>query len=353
MLIPNDLQPKFLFLSINEMCNLRCLHCDYWRTKQPSLEYLSLLRQREILAEFARLSPSGKVVICGGEPMLDPNTYFEVCRVAHLHGLQAISVVNGTMIATSSDAERLIREGPNEISISLDGPNSIIHDRVRGRRGSFDQATTAVKLLLDARKHLKSNSKIYAMGLLSASTYHHLEEFYHLVLVELGADKLKLNCLQPTFANIRLNQHEARQSGGKGDTFFEKESQVDPGSLENYLHLCSEKFSLNYNPKWIAQVVSYFRGLNSHENLTLGWLSGAKTEEQICNTHERNIMVNVTGDASLCFSNAFPSIKLREPGDLTRFWEGRNGEGYAGMPTCRALCGISHSVRRESATLNR
>lgn len=342
--------PKFLFLSINEICNLHCQHCEYWRTKQPDLAVSSLDRQLEIIMEFAELSPGGSVVICGGEPMLDVNTYFKVCSTARALGLRTLSVTNGTMIKYHSDAIRVIQEGPDEISISLDGPNATIHDRMRGTKGAFEAATNAIYILSDVRALAAQSSntthlpKIYVMGLLTASTATKLDEFYDLVLNNLGADKLKLNTLQPSFLNTRSNQRITH------DSFFEKESQLDVAQLEASLEYCNKKYNLNYNPNWVRQVLSYFRGLQGAPGLHRGWGAGLKTDEHICNSADRNIMVDVVGNASLCFATGFPRMQLKAYGDLKSFWAS-SGSIRAQMATCNNLCGISHSVRRENATL--
>jgi MoaA/NifB/PqqE/SkfB family radical SAM enzyme len=342
--------PEFLFLSINEVCNLRCQHCNYWRTKQPSLATISIARQTELLTEFAELSPQGKVVICGGEPMLDVGPYFHVCATARTLGLRTLSVINGTMVVTNSDADKVLNHGPDEISISLDGHTSEIHDRMRGRKGAFVQAIDAVNLLLQARskslQHATSNHnlKIYVMGLLTKSTYPYLDEFYNLVLNEIGADKLKLNALQPSFLHTRIGQDK------DSDDFFATESQVDPDVLAAQLAACNKKYNLHFNPEWISQVIGYFKTLNGHPNLTDGWKGRFVTADHICNSPERNIMVNLDGRASFCFSNEFPSTQLSQPGDMRRFWDG-NPELKSRMNYCNALCGISHSVRREHSTL--
>ena len=336
--------PEFLFLSINEICNLHCQHCDYWHTKQPELVVMSLERQEAILREFAELSPDGKVVICGGEPMLDVNTYFRVCAVSRELGLRVLSVVNGTMIVSQAAADRAVAFGPDEISISLDGPNEETHDRLRGKKGSFAIATDAMRLLLEARKRGSSSLKIYAMALLTASTYQHLDAWYNLVLKEIGADKLKLNALQPTFMHTRIGQRRGR------DEFFAKESQVDPDELSDLLIACKVKYELDYNPRWVEQLVGYFRGLYRKLDLAVGWDGNFQTDEHICNSPLRNIMVDLDGQASLCFSNAFEHIQLAQPGDLRRFWEGAV-ELRERMGKCNALCGISHSVRREHSML--
>jgi len=339
--------PEFLFLSINEHCNLRCLHCDYWRMRRPSLLTTSLPRQGEILSEFAEMSPEGKVVICGGEPTLDPSAYFETCRICRYLGLTTLSVTNGSTVATPEDADRMMQNGPDEISISLDGCDPETHDRMRGARGAFAEATRSLSLLLEARSRRPAwrwsdLPKIYAMGLLTASTCHHLDSFYELVLAKIGADKLKLNAVQPSFLNTRAGQRL------DSDEFFEVESQVDPDLLDRDLIACDQKWRLNLNPAWRSQVVSYFRYLWQKPQLARGWEGGFETNELLCNSYDRNVMVDVHGRASLCFSTAFPSRRLEKRGDLRDFWESPGCRKE--MSTCRALCGISHSVRREHAT---
>lgn len=309
-----------------------------------------MARQEEILEEFAELSPQGKVVICGGEPLLDVNPYFRICSTARALKLRTLSVINGTLIVTIPHAIKMLTLGPDEISISLDGHTEAIHDRMRGRRGAFAQTTNALKMLVLARKRaLKQNPhirmpKIYAMGLLTKSVAPYLDEFYDLVLNQIGADKLKLNALQPSFLQTRTGQ--AREN----DDFFVAESQVDEVALEILLTKCNEKYSLGYNPHWMRQVVDYFRGLKGHPNLGLGWKGGMATNEHICDSPERNIMIDLVGRASLCFSTAFPNTQLNVRGDLKRYWESNSALKHK-MSSCNRLCGISHSVRREHATL--
>lgn len=335
--------PKFLFLSINEVCNLRCLHCTYW---QSSLEpQTTLARRIEIVQELADLSPEANVVICGGEPMLDPSTYFEICRTSRRLNLRTLSVVNGTQIRNTEDALHVIEDGPDEISISLDHPTPEIHDRTRGVTGSHAAAVQALRLLLIARGH-RAQPRIYAMGLLCRSTSLVLSDFYQFVLRDVGADKLKLNSLQPCFVQARLGQ-QVRE-----DHFFASESQVDPDALRTSLAKCDTEYDLNLNPKWIEQVTSYFRGLQKVQNLERGWICGVNTTDHICDSAERNVMVDVAGRASLCFSEAFRGVQLTKPGDLRRFWE-TSDDVREEMRTCHRLCGISHSVRSSSATLER
>ncbi len=77
-------QQQFLFVHVNKRCNLRCQHCKFWMVDDGDrMNYLPWERKRDILGEFSELSPGGRVVICGGESMLDLEDNFAIaveCR---------------------------------------------------------------------------------------------------------------------------------------------------------------------------------------------------------------------------------------------------------------------------------
>lgn len=94
----------------------------------------------------------------------------------------------------------------------------------------------------------------------------------------------------------------------------------------------------------------YHRSVRDNGGMRWGWHRGKGTANHICNSYERNIMVDLYGRARLCFNPAFPATQLYSPGDLKRFWED-SGRLREKMSRCNRYCGISHSVRKESATL--
>jgi len=333
--------PSFLFLQVNKRCNLRCQHCDFWkRNDSDKSHYLSWARKAEIIQEFAQMSPDGVIVICGGESMLDLEDYFAIPIECKRLGLRCMSVINGTRVRNSEMADRMMLEGPDEISVSLNSHVEAVHDRTRGVSGAFNIAVAAVRLLVEARKrHPERNSKIYVMGLIFDENYRDLDGFFDFVLNDLQADKLKVNFLQPSFGEP-----------GPIDFFFQQHHAVDPELLVETLWQCDAKYRLNLNPVFVRQVGMYFRSLNSIPDVHRGWGSKTGTSEHICNTYERNIMVDHYGLARLCFSTNFPGAKLTTFGDLRGFWDSAEHIRRR-MKKCNAFCGISHSVRRETSTL--
>lgn len=338
--VPADLRPpRFVFLSINKRCNLKCEHCSFWKDDDDDRDaYLSREGRRRVLRELHELNPTASVVICGGESMLDLEDYFDVARECRQLGLTCISVVNGTRIRSNEMAERMIKEGPHEISISLNSQRPDLHDRTRGVPGAFEKATNALRLLRDARERLgATGTKIYVMGLVYAENYRELPEFYDYVLNDLRVDKLKLNFLQPSFG------------GAEVDRFFADQSGVEADELVDIIRSCDKRFSLGLNPVWLNQVRMYFTSLKQATGLENGWGSGFETREHLCNTYDRNVMVDHYGMARLCFASDFRGEKLEKEGDLRRFWMGAE-DIRCTMRTCNRPCGISHSVRNSSST---
>jgi len=79
----------------------------------------------------------------GGEPLLR-NDIEELARYARDKGLIVALSTNGTLI-TRSRARRLV-ESFHSISISLDGLSDV-HDRIRGKKGTYDKAIQGLKHL--------------------------------------------------------------------------------------------------------------------------------------------------------------------------------------------------------------
>ena len=302
--------------------------------------HISIERRGEIISEFAEMNPNGTVVICGGESLMNPDRYYAISNQCRELGLKCFSVINGTKITNESEAEEMILHGATEVTVSINSHKKEVHDYTRGVDGSFEYAVNAIRLLLEARARLNGTNKIYAMAVICEQNYRELDNFYDYVLNDLKADKLKLNFLQPTFGTLENMKED--------DKFYRKNVISDYDELTGILHHCDEKYKLNFNQEWIDVVKLYHRSVKNNGDAALGW-AGKGTEKSICNSCERNIMINIHGVARLCFSTGFEGTQLSVYGDLKQFWY-NNDELRERMNICTQYCGISHSVRRISAT---
>jgi MoaA/NifB/PqqE/SkfB family radical SAM enzyme len=327
--------PKFLFMQTNQRCNLKCTHCSYWlNDDSDSANYLSREQRIEFLTEFKKMGGQG-MVTCGGEPMLDLEEYFALTSACRRLELRCLSVVNGTRIHNRQAAERMLKDGPSEITISLDHWNAEDNDRLRGVKGAHLVASKAVQLLVEARAKLGYGTPINVMTILSEDTWPTLEVFFNYVLNELGADKLKLNLIQPTFQ-------------GRGeDAYFSGSRVKDVDGCVSMIRWCDSQFGIKRSLEWLSDVEMYLRSVR---NPLMGWNSSRGTERAICNSYDRNIMLDLYGNARLCFSTLFPDTKLT-PKELKSFWFEDSIPIRNCMVGCKQYCGISHSVRRSESTV--
>jgi len=333
-----NILPKFLYIDINLQCNLKCKTCMFWlRDEVVDPQHISISRRSEIISEFAELNQKGTVVICGGESLMNPERFYPVTNKCKDLGLKCLTVTNGTMITESSHAERMINEGASEIVVSLNSHLPEQHDYTRGVVGSFDIATNAIRLLLDARVKLnRPDVLIYVSGIVSEQNYRELDAFHDFVLTDLKADKLDMHFLQPTFGAIPSMTE---------DKFYRNNIIKDYEELFRIIADCDNKYNLNLNPEWLHVGLIYHRSIKNNADAGAGW-GGMGTEVPICKSFERNLIVYLFGVARLCFSQAFQGTLLIKYGDMKHFWQS-NDALRESMSVCKKYCGISACAEKK------
>lgn len=330
--------PKYILVQPNLTCNLRCQHCHLWRNTDPGrlTDQYEPLRLQAV-REFAEVSPAGTVITCGGEPLAEPDKYFNLCATGRDAGLTSMSVLNGTLTTSQDQADELLTRGADEISLSLDHPREVEHDSMRGSRGAWRRTTECLRMLLDARRRLGLPRKLYVMLMVANHNWRSIDEAYDLVLDRLGADKLKLNFLQPT---ISLSTRR--------DAFWDLHTRnIDAGELLATIDRCEARYSLGFHPRWKDNVRAWAESLRRYHQG-----GPMETTVQLCNSADRNVVVEVRALMRLCFHSKFPSVPYREWGDLRRYWYSPDTEALrVRMRTCRDFCGICHTFKRQPATI--
>jgi len=324
--------PEYLYVELTRRCNLRCEHCDFYKSKRD-LE-MSDATLMEIVSTFSRIG--GRVVVtCGGESSLTGERFWTLHRHARAMGLESFSVTNGTRI-TDSNVDRWLTEGPSEITVSLDSSRPEKHNDWRGLP-NWHQAVKGTAALLNRRVELEAKTKIYLMTIVAERNYRDLPDLYYLAYRDLGVDKLKLNIAQPTFGFRRE------------DTWFAQNAPKDPDELIRIISSCDKNYGIKRNPQWLSDVHMYCSAVQRDESAIGGRHRIGQTDWNICNSGDRNIWISYKGTARLCPSAKWPGERIRSGQDIVRLW--RNAHWREQMRGCRDLCGISHSVRREPSLL--
>lgn len=143
---------KQIFLYIIDECNLNCLHCLYKPNNYFYLtkKFIDIDVAKKLVEDFYSLG-ARKLTIMGGEPTLYGQEskwapLFSIIETAKNIGYQYVRIdTNGTFDDSLLDQNQF--KMLDEITFSLDGPNSKINDLIRGS-GVFERCTTNIKKAL-------------------------------------------------------------------------------------------------------------------------------------------------------------------------------------------------------------
>lgn len=173
-------------------CNLRCRHCGSdckVASQTPDMPFEDL---EPVLDSIARKCSPEKVffIISGGEPLMRPD--LEDCgRRLMERGFPWGMVTNGYAL-TPARLVSLVKAGLRSISVSLDGMMDD-HDWMRGRDGSFERASAAIKTICDFNAKLPVEHRLGfdAITCVNSRNITHLDEIKE-HLLSLGARQWRI-----------------------------------------------------------------------------------------------------------------------------------------------------------------
>lgn len=140
---------KQLFWECTLRCNLACRHCGSDCRQISAIKDMPKEDFGRVLDSVAAVTDSHKVMIniTGGEPLCRPD--LEACgRMIYEKEFPWGMVTNGLAL-TPQRYQRLLQSGLRAMTISLDGIGET-HDWMRGRKGSFERAAAAIKMVIDS-----------------------------------------------------------------------------------------------------------------------------------------------------------------------------------------------------------
>ncbi len=144
-----------------------------------------------------QIAKTGKpiLVLSGGEPLFRKDI-FDLARFARAKGLEVALASNGTLIDDLM-AKKIKDSGIRRVAISLDGPNSQIHDTFRGESGAFERAIRGCQAIRKAGISLQINTT------LTQHNQDHRDAIYDRVM-DLGADAFHLFMLVPVGCGLEI-----------------------------------------------------------------------------------------------------------------------------------------------------
>jgi MoaA/NifB/PqqE/SkfB family radical SAM enzyme/glycosyltransferase involved in cell wall biosynthesis len=335
---PGRRPPENLYLttSTSNLCNYKCRHCHIWTQKDPQNE-LTLEQRVNIVRQFGTLNPKGLVAISGGEVTMDMPELLAIAAACKQARLRCLITTNGSYITDPEIAKSIALSGLTWVTVSLDSHIPELHRYTRGVDGAYEDAMRAIRLLVEARdKYNPRDFVVTTACVVFDKNLPHLAEFIQFAR-GLGVNYVDFQVLSRTFSN----------QNPKRDTFFE----------QHFWHTPEQKSQAK---KTIAEIVARFGdngGFLSKSSADLDWLNSYitdpdfKTDEPICGSHEKNMVVDTLGRVSLCFNTPDnlpePHVGNVREGQLVHLWGGKKAQhARLVMEDCTLGCGALNCHRR-------
>lgn len=324
--------PKYLFIETTTECNLRCKQCHMWMSheSQSSLrteEKLNLIRQ------FSLINPEGIVVLTGGETMLKTEEFFSLTSLCRELRLSSAANTNASLIH-DGNLLRVLNDGPKYLVVSLDSHREEIHDYIRGVKGSYRHTVNVLRELVKNRALYcpDINTRIVTNTILFDRNIDEWPAYIKFAKEELGIDGAMFQMLSRTFWNQ-----------AKGDPFFDKSFFHD---RETAVAMVDQIIAEYGDDEFLLTKK------NDLEWMKLYIRNPDFIGEQVCGSHERNIMVDQYGDVQLCFSmrglmdgNPLGNVRTET---LEELWSSPMATSAREiMSGCRKNCGMLNCHRKE------
>jgi len=174
--IRNRALPESLICFVTNRCNLECSHCFYHEELNNPQDELTADEWDRIAASAGN---PALILFTGGEPFLRTDFDSIVTSFAKQVRPLSLSIIsNGMLPEVIEETTRKILSKTSTsltIGISIDGPEQI-HDKLRGKPGSFINATRSVELLCKLREENK-RLNLHIATVFSSDTQENIDQF--------------------------------------------------------------------------------------------------------------------------------------------------------------------------------
>lgn len=238
---------RIVFLELTKVCNLSCVHCKA-EAGEPLPEELTKRETFEFVDSLISLSKP-LLILTGGEPLMREDL-FDIASYATENGVRVALATNGTLI-DEKKASNIKKSGIKRVSISLDGSNPDVHDKIRGVEGAFERAITGIEGLKSHGVEVQINTTVTKQNL------HDLSDIMELCL-DLQLKALHLFLLVPVGCGLEI----------------EEKSQLQPEEYERVLNWFYRKSKDTKLELKATCAPHYFRIAKVDAKRRLGCLAG-------------------------------------------------------------------------------
>lgn len=342
--------PKNIGISVNNICNLRCIMCDVGQRNKNNEFYKNLGSQGDLLQlnDFIRFIKEvevfkPRIIIHSTEPLL----YSDIVELSEYiiqRKLPYSLTTNGYLL--ENYAECFVKIGLPSISISIDGLADI-HNKIRGIENSFEKAYSGIeKLIYYKQKYNKVFPKINIASTilnLNVSNLERTVDFFQ----NIGVDSVKFTHYNFINEKMALKHNEV----------FGQIHTVSPSSIgaidlkEIDTKKLFEQISV-IKKNYLHNFVRFSPDLSTIEELNTYYLKPEIfLKKQRCVVPWTNIQLLANGDlipAARCFHYIYGNIR---ESSFEEIWHGNRAINFrkelknmGATPACSRCCGLFSSI---------
>lgn len=311
----NNLKPRNIHVGITDRCNLKCLHCDIWKSGKRN--ELTCKQWMDILKRIKKWLGPFRLDVSGGEPFLRSDM-LDIIDFCNKNEILIVITTNATMLNPGA-INKLSRIKNLTLNISIDSVNPDAHDYLKNTKGAHQQ-------VMDALLEFKKNNRICNITMATILMGYNIEEIMLLIkklMIDKIADAISFQALDNNFSAKYdpgwFKQNKLWPSKDKMDIFL--------NILDGIIRIKNAGGYINNSAEQLESIKYYF------ENPTRS-INGK------CNTGDINFIMNPSGDVLLCWNMA--PIGNAVSGDLEKIWhstlaEKRREDIAQCTRTCRIL----------------
>ncbi len=177
---------------INQRCNYKCQYCYSWqREEYPEISIAEwqkgLLSVKEFIGGYL-------IQFSGGEPFVKKG-FVDLLEFCHRNNINWGVITNGSAF-TPKIVERVVAAHPFNIDISVDSPDALVNDFVRGAKDSVNTIGKGIKRLYAERSKRNSQFLIRIKPTVTLQNFSALPALVTWAL-ECGADTIDFSPVRP------------------------------------------------------------------------------------------------------------------------------------------------------------
>lgn len=134
--------PAEVIWDMTYACPLRCVHCYSESGRRPARQVKH--EQMQAIADAILALGPDAVALAGGEPLVNKNV-FDVAKRLKQAGIVVVLYTSAWSFQPWMTGR--LQESFSRVAVSVDAATAGLHDRIRGRAGSYQRAMDALSLL--------------------------------------------------------------------------------------------------------------------------------------------------------------------------------------------------------------